>query len=347
VARLMPADPGVSISQLTERASRCGLLRLLTIALVGAGTCHVQRANAQEFALFGGALTGAGSHTYSWAFDYQEGLGKYAALGFTWLNEGHLPDHHRDGQSVQLWGRLPLENRRFVLSAGVGPYRYSDTVSDGPNGFMNNHGWGALMSVRAAYYTSNRWIMQLQLNRVQVNGGPNTTGLLFGIGYQLDAPDEPGPRDRPVTRKDRVTNNEFTVLAGETIKNSLDSESGFSTSVEYRRGLFKYLDWTASYMHENVPAAVRRNGLATQLWLTRAFFNERLTLAAGAGAYYAIDTFDSPGSDGIKGTISGLVSLSASYRLSKHWLTRLTWNRVVTRNSLDADMIQAGIGYRF
>src|SRR6201991_531374 len=115
----MFGDPGVPISQLTARASSARLLRLLTTVLVGASACHAQRASAQEFALFGGALTGAGSRTYSWAFDYQEGLGKYAALGITWLNEGHLPDHHRDGQSVQLWGRLPLENRRFVLSAGV------------------------------------------------------------------------------------------------------------------------------------------------------------------------------------------------------------------------------------
>ncbi|CAB3750685.1 hypothetical protein LMG29739_01122 [Paraburkholderia solisilvae] len=343
----MPTDFDVSFALLTRRATRSGLLRLLGPLLVAAGACHMQRASAQEFALFGGALTGTGTHTYSWAFDYQEGLGKYAALGITWLNEGHLPAHHRDGPSVQLWGRLPLENRRFVLSAGVGPYRYSDTTNGGPDGFMNDHGVGALMSVRAAYYTSDRWIMQVQLNRVQISGGPNTTGVLFGIGYQLDAPDEPGPRDRPLARTDRVTGNEFTVLAGETIKNSLNSESGFSTSVEYRRGLFKYVDWTASYMHENVPAAVRRNGLASQLWLTRAFFNEHLTLAAGVGPYYAIDTFNGPGSAGIKGTISGLISLSASYRLSKHWLTRVTWNRVVTRTSLDADLIQAGIGYRF
>ncbi|MFC0398231.1 hypothetical protein [Paraburkholderia rhizosphaerae] len=320
---------------------------MLAALLAATGVGYAQRADAQEFALFGGALTGAGSHTYSWAFDYHEGLGKYAALGMTWLNEGHLPGHHRDGQSIQLWGRLPLADRRIVLSAGVGPYRYSDTVSSRPNGFMNNHGWGALMSVRAAYYTSHRWILQAQLNRAQIGGGPSTSGILLGIGYQLDAPDEPGPRDLPLARKDRVTSNEFAVLAGETIKNSLNSESGFSTSVEYRRGLFRYVDWSATYMHENVPAAVRRNGLGSQLWLTRAFFNERLTLAVGAGAYYAIDVFNEPGSEGIKGTISGLVSLSASYRLSKHWLTRVTWNRVVTRSSLDADMIQAGIGYRF
>jgi len=346
VPRSLFTDPSTFTCHRAGPASHNGRC-IVCVLLATAGACCASTASAQEFALFGGALTGAGSHTYSWAFDYQEGLGKYAALGITWLNEGHLPDHHRDGQSVQLWGRLPLENRRFVLSAGVGPYRYSDTTEDGPDGFQNNHGWGALMSVRAAYYTSHRWILQMQLNRAQVRGGPNTTGLLFGIGYQLDAPGEPGPRERPLPRNDRVTNNEVTVLAGETIKNSLDSETGFSSGLEYRRGLFRYVDWSATYFHENNPAAVRRNGIASQLWLTRAFFDERLTLAAGAGVYYSIDVFNEPGSDGIKGTLSGIVSLSASYRFSKHWDTRLTWNRVVTRSSLDADLIQAGLGYRF
>jgi hypothetical protein len=41
------------------------------------------------------------------------------------------------------------------------------------------------------------------------------------------------------------------------------------------------------------------------------------------------------------------VSISASYRVTQHWSARVTWNRVITRNSRDADVILAGIGYRF
>ncbi len=69
--------------------------------------------------MFGGLLAGGGGRSYAWAFDYQEGLGRYAAAGFAWYNEGHIPNHHRDGQAVQLWGRLPLRENRFVISAGV------------------------------------------------------------------------------------------------------------------------------------------------------------------------------------------------------------------------------------
>jgi hypothetical protein len=87
---------------------------------------------------------------------------------------------------VQAWGRLPLWNDRLELSAGTGPYRYFDTTAAQSGGdYSNTHGWRFLWSVRAAYYFDRRWIAQAQLNHVQVFGGPDTTALLFGIGYQL------------------------------------------------------------------------------------------------------------------------------------------------------------------
>ena len=63
----------------------------------------------------------------------------------------------------------------------------------------------AVVSVRAAYYFANRWVAQLKLNRVEANSGPGTTGILFGVGYQLDAPDRPGPRESAPARSGDVT----------------------------------------------------------------------------------------------------------------------------------------------
>jgi len=85
--------------------------------------------HAQELSLFGGASQGTGLNTYSWAINYQENLGPNFAASLMWLNEGHIPEHHRDGQAMQFWARLPLDQRRWVLSAGVGPYRYYDTYT--------------------------------------------------------------------------------------------------------------------------------------------------------------------------------------------------------------------------
>lgn len=310
---------------------------------------HAGPTAAQEFGLFAGSLWGGGGRSYAWAFDYQEGLSPHTAIGFTWYNEGHIPNHHRDGQAIQFWGRWPLENRRFVLSAGAGPYRYFDTAPAGEGrDYSNSHGWGVLMSVRAAYYTSDRWVAQLQLNRTQVFRGPNTTSVMFGIGYQLDAPGTPGPRDTPLPRAGKVTNNEVTAMLGETILNSRSSPSTLGGSIEYRRGLTRTVDWTATWMYEGAKQAVRRNGVASQLWLTRAFLNDTLTLSAGAGAYFTVNQRNFSGQPGPgDGTVSGIVSISASYRLSERWLTRVTWNRVVTRYNRDTDVIQAGLGYRF
>ncbi len=326
--------------------SRLGPMLAAFLSIVG---FYASPADAQEFALFAGSLRGGGGRSYAWAFDYQEGLSPHTALGFTWYNEGHIPNHHRDGQAIQFWGRWPLENNRLVLSAGAGPYRYFDTTPAGEGqGYSNSHGWGVLMSARAAYYTSDRWIAQIQLNRAQVFRGPNTTSVIFGIGYQLDAPDTPGPRDKPLPRAGKVTNNEVTAMLGETILNSRSSPSTLGGSIEYRRGITRTIDWTATWMYEGSKQAVRRNGIASELWLTRAFLNNKITLAAGAGGYFTVNERTLAGQPGPgDGRLSGIVSISASYRFSDRLLTRLTWNRVITRYNRDTDVIQAGLGYRF
>ena len=215
----------------------------------------------RNFRLFGGGSRAANTNTYTWAFNYQEGLGQYFAASFTWLNEGHIPDHHRDGQMIQFWGRIPVGNPQFVLQAGVGPYRYFDTTTAEQGGsYSDTHGWGVVYSVRAAYYASSRWITQLQLNRVHVQRGPDATSVMFGVGYQLDAPGTPGPRDWASGSTHNVTNNEVAVYLGKTIVNSTSSPTALGGAIEYRRGLAKYLDVTLGYLHEGSSKVARRDG---------------------------------------------------------------------------------------
>jgi hypothetical protein len=323
-----------------------------TIALLSIGvsaTCATNLAHAQEFSLFAGGSRASNVNTYTWAFNYQEGLGEYFAASFMWLNEGHIPDHHRDGHAVQFWARLPLDERRFVLQAGLGPYRYFDTTTAQQGGsYSDVHGWGVVYSLRAMYYASNRWITQLELNRVHVQRGPDSTGVMLGIGYQLDAPDGPGPRDWALPRSSKVTNNEVTVYIGKTIVNSTSSPVALAGAIDYRVGLLKWLDLTVGYLHEGSSDIARRDGITSQLWATRAFLDDKVTLGVGAGVYYAIDENENSPSPGPgDGKFSGLVSISGTYRWTDHWDTRLTWNRVVTHYNRDTDVIVAGIGYRW
>ncbi|WP_260854210.1 porin family protein [Paraburkholderia sp. BCC1886] len=337
-ALLPPAHRGLTLRATTWVAG-------ISLVFVSSGV------QAQEFSLFGGASQMRSTHTYTWALNYQEGLGPYFAASFSWLNEGHVPNHHRDGQLLQLWGRLPVGSPQFVVQAGVGPYRYFDTTTprDAPAGeYSNIHGWGVVYSVRAAYYASSRWVAQLQLNRVHVQRGPDASSVMVGIGYQLDAPGTPGPRDWASSSTQKVTNNEVAVYLGDTIVNSTGSPSALSGALEYRRGLMKYLDVTLGYLHEGNHAVARRDGLTSQLWATRAFFDDRFTLGLGVGAYYALRENEN-GDDNSSGMrkLSGLVTMAASYRLGEHWDARVEWNRVVTRYDRDSDVIFAGLGYRF
>jgi hypothetical protein len=320
---------------------------VIATAVLCAWAAH---ASAQEFALYGGPLTGEDEHSYGWALDYTEGIGQYFAGSFTWLNEGHIPDHHRDGPLMQVWARYPFAQRRFVIAVGVGPYGYFDTeAAEQGASYSNTHGWGVVYSARATWYSTQRWTANLQLNRVQVSRGPSTTAIMLGVGYQLDAPDTPGPRDFALPRTQKVTNNEVTLLGGATILNSPESETSAAEAIEYRRGLTSYLDATLGYLHEGSGLTARRDGVTAQLWLTRAFFNERLALGVGVGAYAAIhhdESTENGNADG-DGILSALVSVSASYRMTRNWAARVTWDRVLTRYSHDTDVILAGIGYRF
>jgi hypothetical protein len=80
-----------------------------------------QSASAQEIGLYGGWLkSSVGEPTYSWAVDYTEGFGKYVAGSITWLNEGHLPDHHRDGRRAMAFCRGSCRYRRRTGSRSTG-----------------------------------------------------------------------------------------------------------------------------------------------------------------------------------------------------------------------------------
>src|SRR5664280_2042815 len=81
---------------------------------------------AQEIYVHNGIARPTGSNTtgYAGGLTYLEGLGEHAAWSVTYLNEGHVTEHKRDGFAPQAWGRLNVFDRRISLAAGVGPYLY-------------------------------------------------------------------------------------------------------------------------------------------------------------------------------------------------------------------------------
>lgn len=315
------------------------LLFLLVAMPAGAGEIH----------LLGGATWQSDPQTRTYAFqlEYLEGLGEHFAASFAYMNQGHFPRHHRDGVGLTLWMRKNLLQNRLSLAAGAGGFQYYDTTRPGPGGTPEDkHGWGSLVSGTATWYTDSRWLYQLKGTYAKAANSFNIFTLLCGVGYQLDAPSSPGPRrwSPPQTRP--AIGHELTLLAGQNVVNIPGGGKSAAASLEYRQGLWRYLEYTVSAIYEGATIKTNRFGLAVQGWLAKAFLDDRLTLGAGFGPYLAIDRQRQNGNR--RGPfLAELFTLSGSYRIYSPWVMRVSWHRVITNYSRDSDLFLGGLGYRF
>ncbi|MDD2581641.1 MAG: hypothetical protein PHR66_06580 [Desulfuromonadaceae bacterium] len=290
-------------------------------------------------------------HSFAYQVEYREGLGENFAASASYLNEGHLPNHHRDGLApIMLWGRVNVLDRRLSLAVGAGPYLYADTTLI--NGVAkDDHDVGGLISASATLYTKSRFLLQGRVNWVATGRSMDTFTALVGLGYQLDPPLSPGPLPTPPRQRERTTDNELSVYVGQTVVNNPGSPKSVATCIEYRRGLLRYLDVSAAWLNEGDNDLIRRNGALAQFWLARAFLDEKLSLGGGFGGYFAIDKRKVTNSDqGGTGFASGVISVTASVRdfgFNPDLSLRFIMNRIVTNYDKDTDIFLLGLGYRF
>ncbi len=190
--------------------------------------------------------------------------------------------------------------------------------------------------------------MSIGTNYIDTLHSIDTAAVTLGLGYQLERPENGrGPRKKAPLQQEYTTEQEITVFLGGTIVNSFNSELSAARGVEYRRGLSRHVDVTVGWINEGDAELIRRNGITTQLWLTRGFFDNNLTLGVGGGLYSAVDAYRDPlPGEGSGKTLAGIVTTTASIRFTDHWLTRFSWNRMVTDYNRDTDVIVLGFGYR-
>jgi hypothetical protein len=283
-------------------------------------------------------------HSYAWSLTYLQELGEHFAASFSWLNEGHVTNHHRDGHTVQLWARTHVHDPRFVIAAGVGPYRYFDTtVAETGGAYSDTHGWGVIYSLTATWQSQSRWSYQLRMNRIETTQSTDTTSLLLGIGYRLGGSNSGDGDGLPPAGK-----NEVALLLGQTIVNSFNAEHAVAKSMEYRLAFGRSLRASLAWIDEGDARLIRRNGVALQGWLEPEFLDKRFTVGIGFGPYVAIDQYRNPDQGENGGTrISGILTMTTSYRFGQRWLARFSFNRIVTKYDRDSDMFLLGVGYRF
>lgn len=306
-------------------------------------------AYAQEINFYFGEIrhTETNDDSYTWALEYLDELGENTAFSVSWLNEGHLPNHHRDGQSIQFWGRTRPFDERFSLSAGIGPYLFYDTTPRSIGLSKATRGLAVIFSLGATWRMDDSWLIQLRSNLVKTGSTFDTYSLALGIGYQLDSPPSSVLAIKEPAQIAKTTTNEVTFFVGRTNVNDFNTPSTVCLAAEYRRGLSRHVDMTIGWLSEGKDQRVYRTGPLAQLWAVRSFYKERLALGAGAGFHVDVSSNDPTTELDDKSTFAGAVSFTASYRFQSPWLTRISWNRIVTHYDRDTDAIIGGLGYRF
>lgn len=337
---MMPTRPGIS-----PRALGTILAILFLTILLRPLPSH-----ANEISILGGATESidTGERSYAWQAAFRQDFLRNFAVSLSWINEGHFEEQKRDGFAVQGWGRVLLLENRLSVGVGAGVYHYFDTKPLPAGNHENVHGWAPVYSLAATYYTGRPWFAQVAVNHIHPESGPNSNIYLVGVGYRLweeaASPSGPGKRDHPA----KTTGYEVMPFLGQVVVNRPDNDPGIGSGIEFRIGIDQHLDWTASWLHEDVPGTFHRAGLGTQIWLVDAFLARRITLGFGAGVYSFVDR--EPPSDSAASSrldIAGLLTVTTSYRFSDHWFTRFNWSRVMSNDSRDTDLFLLGLGYRW
>jgi hypothetical protein len=280
--------------------------------------------------------------TYTWGLEYREPLAPHWNASFVWLNEGHRPHDHRDGQALQLWWHTDPDPSGWVFEAGIGPYRYYDTrlLTSDPD-FENKHGWGALASASADYYFQGGWFAFIRLNEVYTALNYDSTSLSVGAGYRFDT-----AALHSMANTDSSTSLwEVAGMFGERIGNTAHSEAGAAETIDLRRQLSDHFAVSASFIIGQGTLLDWRDGFALQLWLQQKL-TSRFTVGAGAGAFIV------SADDGLKdasspSNLAAMVSVSMAYSITSAWEARVVWDRVGTGDDHDCDIVLFGVGYKF
>jgi hypothetical protein len=321
---------------------------LVAAALVGLLGGY-RAATAQELSLLVGAqhTNSLDEKTYAFSYEYQQNLSENFYATFTWLNEGHVTNHHRDGHALQIWYRWLTPSRRFSFSGGVGPYRYYDTTSlsgDMGDQSTDEHGYGVMLSAAAKWYIRHPWVLELRYNYVRTSTSITTNTLLMGVAYEFESSTRDGPVVPPPSYGfSGDERQEVTLMLGKSVLNNFHSPEGAAWGIEYRRLLTPFIDVTGTFLDEGDNGVQKRRGLAVSGVLSREFLSRRAFVGLGLGPYLARTTDES----GDHTKVLGLLTMIAGWHWNERWSTRAYWYRTVTDNGTDTDVVTVGMGYSF
>ncbi|GFO60051.1 hypothetical protein GMST_23760 [Geomonas silvestris] len=134
------------------------------------------------------------------------------------------------------------------------------------------------------------------------------------------------------------------------VVHSVDPDDlSYSWQLEYRQDLHRHFAAGVSYLNEGHFKGHHRDGYTAQLWTRAELFDYRLTVAAGIGPYFFLDTTTNTSPSGFtddhgwKAMFSG----AATWHLDNNLLLEVRSNWVKGHSGFNTVSALAGIGYHF
>jgi hypothetical protein len=286
----------------------------------------------------------------AYGLDLDHTLTNNLSADIFYTNQGHLPEHHRDGAGVDFTYHKEILPH-LTVSAGAGPWTYSDTLI--PNNgkvAQDLHGIGATAGVGAEYHLKDHIVLGVHANYFTGNFG--SYNVLGSVGYEFGSGTDKttsgfSSGESDTTSSDSSGKNQIALMTGESAVNTPGNVRAVATDLEYKRELANSVDMTISGIDEGKNKFTNRAGIAPELWLRQNVLDNRLSLSVGAGIYAGVDGRKKNEGSASDKFAAGMISTSADFKLTDHLDARLTWHRVLTNYNRDADVVIAGIGFRF
>jgi len=270
-------------------------------------------------------------------FDYKVTIGSQVYnntyLKFSYLNEGHLVNHHRDLLGGLASYRIPIW-KNLSSEVEMGPVLTFDTTTQNQKQ-TDDKNFGMLVSVALLYnvgFLGEHTDIRFEWNRIIVPTTYNSNIYLIGIDFSLDGS----------SAKDTYDGYSITTMLSHFKTNIGSSSSTLSESVDVKKILNK--DWSASVglVHQRDDENTSRSIALTSMFWRDFSLTEALQISTGAGIYYAQNKLDDSSSP-----VNAIISIQPSYRLSKdsRWSIVGRFSRVVnpTGKNFDADIFGIGI----
>ena len=321
-------------------------LILLAGVLLAASSAFAQPdaedTETDDFYVLGGALRALGDTTWTLqsGFIYRPTDSKFG-LGFSYNNDGHLPNNHRDGLAGQVWYVQQL-GEKFELQAGTGPYaNMNNTNENGQR--VNKFEVGLMTSVALKWHVfPHGWYLRTQYNNTWVPGSFNSNALLVGAGCDFTTlENSDGPTRLGL---------DVSLWGGSSRTTQIGTQkSAAAYQVELQYLFDTHAQWwqvagiSTGLLSEGDTTLQRRTGIPLQFWWSSE--PSHVTFSTGVGPYLAYDGVRTEN----KVNLLGIFSIRVTYKFMetrKHQFEAgFMYTRVASFYNRDEDIFMLGLRF--